>query len=126
VLIDSHCHVYMADFDADRPAVLARARSAGLCALIAVGYDLPSSRQAIDLAEQESDVYACVAIHPHHAEDLTRRPRTAGSVGIASKIGIRRSVWIITKPSLEGRTRSEPSSPRPQRVAPSGSTSGER
>jgi len=71
VLIDSHCHVYMADFDTDRPAVLARARSAGLGALIAVGYDLPSSRQAIDLAERESDVYACVAIHPHHAADLT-------------------------------------------------------
>lgn len=71
MLIDSHCHVYMADFDADRPAVLARARSVGLGALIAVGYDLPSSRQAIDLSEQESDVYACVAIHPHHAEDFT-------------------------------------------------------
>jgi TatD DNase family protein len=71
VLIDSHCHVYMADFDADRPAVLARARLAGLGALIVVGYDLPSSRQAIELAEQESDVYACVAIHPHHAADLT-------------------------------------------------------
>jgi len=71
VLIDSHCHLYMADFDADRPAVLARARSAGLGALVVVGYDLPSSRQAIDLAEQESDVYACVAIHPHHAADLT-------------------------------------------------------
>lgn len=71
MLIDSHCHVYMADFDADRPAVLARARSAGLGALIVVGYDLLSSRQAIDLAERESDVYACVAIHPHHAADLT-------------------------------------------------------
>ena len=71
MLIDSHCHVYMADFDADRPAVLARARSAGLGALIAVGYDLPSSRQAVALAAQESDVYACVAIHPHHATDLT-------------------------------------------------------
>jgi TatD DNase family protein len=61
----------MADFDADRPAVLARARSAGLGAFVAVGYDLPSSRQAIDLAERESDVYACVAVHPHHAPDLT-------------------------------------------------------
>jgi TatD DNase family protein len=71
VLIDSHCHVYMADFDADRPAVLARARSVGLGALIAIGYDLPSSRQAIDLAERESNVYACVAVHPHHAADLT-------------------------------------------------------
>lgn len=25
----------------------------------------------MNLAEQEPDVYACVAIHPHHAEDLT-------------------------------------------------------
>lgn len=71
MLIDSHCHVYMADFDADRAEVLARARSAGLGALIVVGYDLPSSRQAVDLAARESDVYACVAIHPHHAADLT-------------------------------------------------------
>jgi TatD DNase family protein len=60
----------MADFDADRPEVLAHARSAGLGALIAVGYDLPSSRQAVDLAERESDVYACVAVHPHHAAEL--------------------------------------------------------
>ena len=61
----------MADFDADRPAVLACARSAGLGALIAVGYDLPSSRQAVDLAERETDIYACVAVHPHHAADVT-------------------------------------------------------
>jgi Tat protein secretion system quality control protein TatD with DNase activity len=61
----------MADFDADRPEALARARAAGLGALIAVGYDLPSSRQAVDLAEREPDVFACVAIHPHHAADLT-------------------------------------------------------
>lgn len=71
MLIDSHCHVYMADFNTDRPAVLTRARAAGLGALVAVGYDLPSSRQAVELAEHEPDVYACVAVHPHHAADVT-------------------------------------------------------
>jgi TatD DNase family protein len=71
VLIDSHCHLYMPDFDVDRPAVLARGRAQGVAAFIAVGYDLCSSRQAVALAAEEADVYACPAIHPHHAADMT-------------------------------------------------------
>jgi TatD DNase family protein len=38
---------------------------------IAIGYDLESSRRAVSLAEQEEDVFACVAIHPHHAGQAT-------------------------------------------------------
>lgn len=71
MLIDSHCRVYRADVDAGRPAVLSRGRSAGRGALIVVGYDLLSRRQATALAEREADVFACVAIHPHHAAALT-------------------------------------------------------
>jgi TatD DNase family protein len=71
VLIDSHCHLYMPDFDADRDGALARARTAGLTAFVVIGYDLASSRQAVALADREPDVYACVAIHPHHAADAT-------------------------------------------------------
>jgi TatD DNase family protein len=61
----------MPEFDGDRLEVLARARARGLGAFIVIGYDLGSSRQAVALAERESDVYACVAIHPHHAADAT-------------------------------------------------------
>jgi TatD DNase family protein len=71
MFIDSHCHPYMADFDADRAAVLERAHRAGVSALVAVGYDLVSSRQAVAMADAHPDVYACVAIHPHHAADVT-------------------------------------------------------
>jgi TatD DNase family protein len=71
VLIDSHCHLYMSEFDTDRPEVLDRARAGGLEAFVSVGYDLESSRAAIALAEREKDVYACVAIHPHHAAGAT-------------------------------------------------------
>lgn len=71
MLIDSHCHLYMPEFDADRPEVLAEARAHGLGAFVVIGYDRASSRQAIALAEREQDVYACVAIHPHHAADAT-------------------------------------------------------
>jgi TatD DNase family protein len=61
----------MPEFDADRAEVLARARAHGLGAFVVIGYDRGSSRQAIALAEREQDVYACVAIHPHHAADAT-------------------------------------------------------
>jgi TatD DNase family protein len=61
----------MAEFDGDRDETLARARTAGLTAFVAIGYDLASSKQAVALADREPDVYACVAIHPHHATDVT-------------------------------------------------------
>jgi len=71
VLIDSHCHVFMPEFNPDRSQVLSRARAAGVTQLIVIGYDLPSSREAVSLAEQEEGVFACVAIHPHHAVEAT-------------------------------------------------------
>jgi len=71
MLIDSHCHPYMADFEVDRPAMFDRARQAGVTTLVAVGYDLDSSREAVAMAEARPDVYACVALHPHHAAEMT-------------------------------------------------------
>jgi TatD DNase family protein len=71
MLIDSHCHPFMADFDPDRLEMFERARQAGVSALVAVGYDLESSRQAADLAETSPAIFAALAIHPHHAADAT-------------------------------------------------------
>jgi TatD DNase family protein len=51
-------------------AVIARARDAGVAAMVVVGTDLESSRQAVDLAAQHPDVYATVGLHPHDASRL--------------------------------------------------------
>lgn len=66
-LIDTHAHVHLDAFDADRAAVLQRARDAGVARLINVGYDLPSSRASLRLAEAEPDVWATVGVQPHYA-----------------------------------------------------------
>jgi TatD DNase family protein len=71
MLIDSHAHPYMPEFDHDRDAALRRAREAGIVGIVAIGYDLASSAQAVALAERVPDVAACVAIHPHHADQAT-------------------------------------------------------
>ncbi len=66
-LFDSHCHLDDADFDADREAVIARARAAGVGAMVTVGTDAVSSRRAVAIAASAPGVFAAVGIHPHEA-----------------------------------------------------------
>ena len=70
--LDSHCHLTATKYDEDRSAVLARAREAGLGAMIAIGsgYGLEGNAPAVSLAHEETDVYATVGIHPHEAIDF--------------------------------------------------------
>ena len=69
-LIDTHAHLDFDRFDADRAAVIERARSAGVVAIVNVGADLPSSRAAVRLAGEYEHIYAAVGIHPHDAKKL--------------------------------------------------------
>ncbi len=70
MLIDSHTHIQLDKFDADRGAVLERAQEAGVHAIMVVGFDLETSRGAIALAEKYNQVYATIGMHPHDAKDL--------------------------------------------------------
>jgi TatD DNase family protein len=71
VLIDTHAHLDLAQFDADRAAVLARARAAGVATVVTVGIDLASSRRAVRLAAENKAVVASVGVHPHDASTLS-------------------------------------------------------
>jgi len=73
VLVDSHCHLQDPKFNRDRAAVLERAREAGVSTLVVVGYDLESSRRAVELADSNDGVYAAVGVHPHFAKDVTAK-----------------------------------------------------
>jgi TatD DNase family protein len=67
VLVDTHAHLHDAAFDADRTAVLARARAAGVARFLTIGTDVGTSEAALALAAAEPDVHAAVGIHPHDA-----------------------------------------------------------
>jgi len=95
MFVDVHTHLDFPEFDADRPAVIQRARAAGVAAMLNVGADLPSSRQAVALADQYDLVYAAVGMHPHDAKkldgatpaefrDLARHPKVVavGEIGL--------------------------------------------
>ena len=64
---DTHAHLHFPEFDADRGAVLDRARAAGVTRMVTIGTEVPTSHAAIALAEAEPDVWAAVGVHPHDA-----------------------------------------------------------
>lgn len=70
VLVDSHCHLDMEQFDKDRDGVVARAMTAGVKMIVNPGIDLDHSVQAIGLAEAHPSVYAAVGVHPTSSDDF--------------------------------------------------------
>jgi TatD DNase family protein len=67
VLIDTHAHLDLPEFDQDRDDVLRRSLDDGVEAIIAVGINLPSSRSVVELAARYPNVYAAVGVHPSDA-----------------------------------------------------------
>ncbi len=70
-LADTHCHLACDEFDVDRREVMARAVESGISPILIPGTDLPSSRQAVEIAASNPGVFAAVGIHPHEAETWT-------------------------------------------------------
>ena len=82
MLIDSHAHLDMQDFDGDRNKVLERAVKGGLTHIITIGIDLDSSLSALELGRKYDFIYASVGYHPHNAhrhdpDGLEKLARTA-------------------------------------------------
>lgn len=71
-LIDIGINLAHDSYDADREAVIARARAAGVTQMIVTGSTLASSARAIELACQHPGrLFATAGVHPHHASELS-------------------------------------------------------
>jgi TatD DNase family protein len=71
VLVDIGANLAHGSFDADRDAVLARARAAGVAALVVTGSTLDDSEKAIALSRRHPGLLRATAgVHPHHATQL--------------------------------------------------------
>jgi TatD DNase family protein len=66
MLIDSHAHLEMKEFNPDREEVIERARQAGVNYIVTVGTNLALSRKALSLARQHENIYATIGVHPHY------------------------------------------------------------
>ena len=69
-IFDTHALLCDAAFDDEREAIIADLGAHGVGAFTEIGFDLPSSRAALALAERYPQVYAAVGFHPDHSDHL--------------------------------------------------------
>ena len=69
MLIDSHAHLFLPNYDNDIDEVIQRAKDAGVEYMLIPATDITTSKQAIALAEKHDFIYAAVGVHPHDSKD---------------------------------------------------------
>lgn len=68
-MIDSHAHINDERYDVG--LVASNMRADGLSKIVVVGYDVPSSYRALDIAKAYDDIYCAVGVHPSDCACLT-------------------------------------------------------
>lgn len=64
---DSHSHLNLEQFLDDKDAVIQKMKEESVGTLT-VGIDFESSKEAIRLAKENENLFACVGLHPHNVE----------------------------------------------------------
>lgn len=99
-LIDSHCHLDAAEFDADRDAVIARAREAGVAHQIIPAVEAAGWSALRTLCRDQPDLHPAYGLHPmylarhreEHLDELrewlaNERPVAVGECGLDHFVG---------------------------------------
>jgi len=71
LFFDTHVHINAEQFNEDVHEVVLRAREAGVQQMVIVGFDRPTIDRALQLAESDPDLYACIGFHPVESIHVT-------------------------------------------------------
>ncbi|MEA2554666.1 MAG: TatD DNase family protein [Fimbriimonadaceae bacterium] len=95
MLIDTHCHLNLADAFPDPAAAIKEAKDNGVGRMIVIGIDIPTSRRALEIADANDGVYAVAGVHPNSAaeyypehlreiEEMLKHPKVVaiGEIGL--------------------------------------------
>jgi TatD DNase family protein len=110
-LFDTHCHLDVAEFAADRAAVLARARAAGVTRMVVPAVDAAGWPALLALCRDEEWVYPALGLHPiyidaHREVDLAElrrlvereQPVAIGEIGLdfyPKQLDRERQQWLF-------------------------------
>lgn len=94
-IIDTHCHLDVADFQLDRNEVLERCRALGVAKIIVPAIQSETWPGLLSLCNEEAGLYPALGLHPvfinqHHADDIkkleqlleTVTPIAIGEIGL--------------------------------------------
>ena len=92
---DSHCHLNDESMLSGIEETLSFCRQAGIAAMVCIGYDLASSRRAVELSFRYPEVYAAIGFHPENLQgaslddlDAIRELAKAEKVVAIGEIGL--------------------------------------
>ncbi|TRL41902.1 TatD family hydrolase [Rhizobium straminoryzae] len=69
MLIDTHCHLDFADFDAERDELVQRAHAAGVSQMVTISTRVKKLPTLLALTERYPSVFCSVGTHPNNADE---------------------------------------------------------
>ncbi|KQT83481.1 TatD family hydrolase [Aurantimonas sp. Leaf443] len=66
-LVDSHCHLDFPDFETERPALVERAKAAGVGLMVTISTYVTKVERLTAITDQFAEVYSSIGTHPHNA-----------------------------------------------------------
>jgi len=70
MLIDSHAHLEMPEFESDLEEVIRRAKASGVGYIFTVGTEKKDWQRTLEIAGSHPSVYAILGVHPHNAKEI--------------------------------------------------------
>ena len=70
MIYDTHCHLNSDNLYEKRDEIIKKSEEVGVGAFFVVGWDLPSSKRAIEISHEYPNVYAIVGVHPCDIQDV--------------------------------------------------------
>ncbi len=74
MIVDSHCHLELEDFDEDRDRIIGECERQGLKYLLTVATEERYFKKVVQIAEQFGCVFGAIGIHPHLSDKWKKIP----------------------------------------------------
>ena len=100
-LFDSHSHYNDEKFDIDRDEIIKETLSSGVSNFIVAGYNIESSKKALEIANKHEGLYAIVGISPNDLENIKTEDDINESLAVIEKIGENKKVVAIGEIGLD-------------------------
>ena len=100
-LFDSHSHYNDEKFDIDRQEVIKETLASGVSNFIVAGYNIESSKKAIELSEKYKAAYAIVGMSPNDLENMKTQEDITKSISRIEEIAKNKKVVAIGEIGLD-------------------------
>jgi TatD DNase family protein len=71
MIIDTHAHLTLIQFDHDREQILDRSKKNNVQIIIEVGFNLERSKKAVSFAEKNEFIYSSIGLHPLDVDNIS-------------------------------------------------------